>query len=113
MGLEGKFFLKEGEDAASRPIPNAIHLVRRGNFLLSILRKHDKKLRSYESSVRNKGQLKVLASLDSLGPWRRRLLIAVSSNGEPRVRPWLLSMTAAFHVLYMTADAGGKSLKCH
>ena len=65
LGLEGKFFLEEGkkgEDAASRPIPNAIHLVRRGDFLLSILRKHDEKLRSYESSLWNKGQLKVSAS---------------------------------------------------
>ncbi|KAF8973120.1 transcription regulator [Flammula alnicola] len=65
LGLEGKFFLEEGkkgEDAASRPIPNAIHLVRRGDFLLSILREHDEKLRSYESSLRHKGQLKVSAS---------------------------------------------------
>ncbi|KAG6866711.1 hypothetical protein C0991_011370 [Blastosporella zonata] len=65
LGLDGKFFLEEGkkgEDSASRPIPNAIHLVRRGDFLLSILREHDEKLRSYESSLRNKGQLKVSAS---------------------------------------------------
>jgi chromodomain-helicase-DNA-binding protein 1 len=65
LRLEGKFFLEEGkkgEDSASRPIPNAIHLVRRGDFLLSILREHDEKLRSYESSLRNKGQLKVSAS---------------------------------------------------
>ncbi|KDR75210.1 hypothetical protein GALMADRAFT_249186 [Galerina marginata CBS 339.88] len=65
LGLEGKFFLEEGkkgEDAASRPIPNAIHLVRRGDFLLGILREHDEKLRSYESSLRHKGQLKVSAS---------------------------------------------------
>jgi chromodomain-helicase-DNA-binding protein 1 len=61
LHLDGKFFLEEGkkgEDAASRPIPNAIHLVRRGDFLLSILKEHDEKLRSYESSLRNKGQLK-------------------------------------------------------
>ncbi|EGO25230.1 hypothetical protein SERLADRAFT_361029 [Serpula lacrymans var. lacrymans S7.9] len=65
LGLEGKFFLEEGkkgEDSASRPIPNAIHLVRRGDFLLSILREHDEKLRSYESSLRTKGQLKVSAT---------------------------------------------------
>ncbi|KAF8200678.1 SNF2 family N-terminal domain-containing protein [Pholiota molesta] len=65
LGLDGKFFLEEGkkgEDAATRPIPNAIHLVRRGDFLLSILREHDEKLRSYESSLRHKGQLKVSAS---------------------------------------------------
>jgi chromodomain-helicase-DNA-binding protein 1 len=61
LGLDGKFFLEEGkkgEDSASRPIPNAIHLVRRGDFLLGCLREHDEKLRSYESSLRNKGQLK-------------------------------------------------------
>ncbi|KNZ72917.1 Chromodomain helicase hrp3 [Termitomyces sp. J132] len=65
LGLEGKFFLEEGkkgEDSASRPIPNAIHLVRRGDFLLSLLREHDEKLRSYETSLRNKGQLKGSAS---------------------------------------------------
>ncbi|KAG7446290.1 uncharacterized protein BT62DRAFT_1021007 [Guyanagaster necrorhizus] len=57
LGLDGKFFLEEGkkgEDAASRPIPNAIHLVRRGDYLLGILREHDEKLRSYESSIRTK-----------------------------------------------------------
>lgn len=61
LNLEGKFFLEEGkkgEESAGRPIPNAIHLVRRGDFLLSILREHDEKLRSYESSLRNKGQLR-------------------------------------------------------
>jgi chromodomain-helicase-DNA-binding protein 1 len=65
LGLDGKFFLEEGkkgEDAASRPIPNAIHLVRRGDFLLGLLREHDEKLRSYESSLRNKGHLKVSTS---------------------------------------------------
>ncbi|KAL4080347.1 SNF2 family N-terminal domain-containing protein [Scleroderma yunnanense] len=62
LGLDGKFFLEEGkkgEDSSSRPIPNAIHLVRRGDFLLGLLREHDEKLRSYESSLRNKGQLKM------------------------------------------------------
>jgi len=62
LGLDGKFFLEEGkksEDSASRPIPNAIHLVRRGDFLLGILREYDEKLRSYETSLRTKGQLKV------------------------------------------------------
>jgi len=55
LGLDGKFFLEEGkkgEDSASRPIPNAIHLVRRGDFLLGLLREHDEKLRSYETSIR-------------------------------------------------------------
>lgn len=61
LGLEDKFFLEEGkkgEDSSSRPIPNAIHLVRRGDFLLGLLREYDEKLRSYESSLRNKGQLR-------------------------------------------------------
>ncbi|KAI0051885.1 transcription regulator [Auriscalpium vulgare] len=65
LGLDGKFFLEEGkkgEDSASKPIPNAIHLVRRGDFLLGILREHDEKLRSYESSIRTKSHLKVSAS---------------------------------------------------
>ncbi|KAH7913675.1 SNF2 family N-terminal domain-containing protein [Hygrophoropsis aurantiaca] len=65
LGLDGKFFLEEGkkgEDATTRPIPNAIHLVRRGDFLLGILREYDEKLRSYESSLRTKGQLKVSAT---------------------------------------------------
>ncbi|KAJ8077253.1 ATP-dependent DNA helicase Hrp3 [Marasmius tenuissimus] len=54
LGLDGKFFLEEGkkgEDSASRPIPNAIHLVRRGDFLLGLLREHDEKVKSYESAI--------------------------------------------------------------
>lgn len=52
LGLEGKFFLdegKKGEDASTKPIPNAIHLVRRGDFLLNLLREYNEKLVSYES----------------------------------------------------------------
>jgi chromodomain-helicase-DNA-binding protein 1 len=57
LGLEGKFFLEEGkkgEDASTKPIPNAIHLVRRGDFLLGVLREHDEKLRSFETTLRKK-----------------------------------------------------------
>lgn len=57
LGLEGKFFLEEakkGEDASSKPIPNAIHLVRRGDFLLGILREHDEKYRSYENNMKKR-----------------------------------------------------------
>ncbi|KAI5120346.1 hypothetical protein M0805_009421 [Coniferiporia weirii] len=57
LGLEGKFFLdegKKGEDASTKPIPNAIHLVRRGDFLLNLLREYNEKLVSYESSMRTK-----------------------------------------------------------
>lgn len=52
LGLDGKFFLEEGkkgEDAATKPIPNAIHLVRRGDFLLNLLREYHEKMVSYES----------------------------------------------------------------
>jgi len=62
LGLEGKFFLEEGkkgEENGNRPIPNAIHLVRRGDFLLGILREHVEKLRSYESSLQRRGQSKI------------------------------------------------------
>lgn len=65
LGLEGKFFLEEGkkgEESGSRPIPNAIHLVRRGDFLLNLLYEHQEKLRSFETSLRSRGQLKPSAS---------------------------------------------------
>ena len=58
LGLDGKFFLEEGkkgEDAASKPIPNAIHLVRRGDYLLGILREHDEKIRAIESKLTTRG----------------------------------------------------------
>jgi chromodomain-helicase-DNA-binding protein 1 len=58
LGLDGKFFLEEGkkgEDSANKPIPNAIHLVRRGDFLLGLLREQQEKVRAYESSFRGKG----------------------------------------------------------
>ncbi|EJD02826.1 transcription regulator [Fomitiporia mediterranea MF3/22] len=57
LGLEGKFFLdegKKGEDSSTKPIPNAIHLVRRGDFLLNLLREYNEKLVSYETSMRAK-----------------------------------------------------------
>lgn len=50
LDLKGKFFLEEGkktgdkevdkEAAKNRPIPNAIHLVRRGDYLLKTLREY-------------------------------------------------------------------------
>ena len=57
LGLDGKFFLEEGkkgEDAATKPIPNAIHLVRRGDYLLGILREHEEKIRAIESTLQRK-----------------------------------------------------------
>ena len=62
LGLEGKFFLDEGKkteekeekpgDSSSKPIPNAIHLVRRGDFLLNLLREYNEKMLSYQESLR-------------------------------------------------------------
>lgn len=54
LNLEGKFFLdegKKGEDAANKPIPNAIHLVRRGDFLLGLLKEYDDKIQTYQNSL--------------------------------------------------------------
>ncbi|KAI9442173.1 P-loop containing nucleoside triphosphate hydrolase protein [Lactarius indigo] len=65
LGLSDKFFLEEGkkgEDASTKPIPNAIHLVRRGDYLLGLLRDHEEKLRLYETSLRTKGQLRASVS---------------------------------------------------
>jgi len=65
LGLQGKFFLEEskkGEDNGAKPIPNAIHLVRRGDYLLQILRDHHEKIQSYESSLRRNQQSKRSAS---------------------------------------------------
>ena len=55
LGLEGKFFLdegKKGEDSSTKPIPNAIHPVRRGDFLLNLLREYNEKVVAYENSMR-------------------------------------------------------------
>jgi len=60
LNLDGKFFLEEGkkgEDAATRPIPNAIHLVRRGDYLLSLLREQHERLRTYENSLRRNSKV--------------------------------------------------------
>lgn len=54
LGLDGKFFLdegKKGEDAANKPIPNAIHLVRRGDFLLGLLKEYDDKIQTYQNQL--------------------------------------------------------------
>ena len=58
LGLEGKFFLEEGkkgEDSSTKPIPNAIHLVRRGDYLLSQLREHDEKIKAITTTLHRKG----------------------------------------------------------
>ncbi|GJE92206.1 SNF2 family N-terminal domain-containing protein [Phanerochaete sordida] len=71
LGLEGKFFLEEGkkgEDTSTRPIPNAIHLVRRGDYLLGILREHDEKIRAIESTLQRKTSGGYKASLSPPPP---------------------------------------------
>ncbi|KAF9263334.1 hypothetical protein L218DRAFT_980171 [Marasmius fiardii PR-910] len=96
LNLDGKFFLEEGkkgEDSASRPIPNAIHLVRRGDFLLGLLREYNEKIRSYESSLRSKSH-KVsaspppqAASSSHVNSIRRRAeMEAVASVDDPSTR---------------------------
>lgn len=59
LNLDGKFFLEEGKksegDAASRPIPNAIHLVRRGDYLLGHLREHEEKIRNFVQTNKHNG----------------------------------------------------------
>lgn len=70
LGLKGKFFLDEdkknakGDDAgmpaesamppanSTKPIPNAIHLVRRGDYLLGVLSEYEEKLRSIHMNIR-------------------------------------------------------------
>ncbi|KAG8905811.1 hypothetical protein FRB99_008176 [Tulasnella sp. 403] len=67
LGLKGKFFLdedkKKGDDGgadpggpapggSAKPIPNAIHLVRRGDYLLGVLAEYEEKLRSIHMNMR-------------------------------------------------------------
>ncbi|EEB90624.1 hypothetical protein MPER_11143 [Moniliophthora perniciosa FA553] len=98
LNLEGKFFLEEGkkgEDAATRPIPNAIHLVRRGDYLLGLLREYDEKIRSYETTLRHKSHVKVSqsppppasSSSSHISSIRRRAeMEAVASVDDPSTR---------------------------
>jgi len=79
LGLEGKFFLEEGkkgEDSSTRPIPNAIHLVRRGDFLLGILREHDEKLlvasSSTTSSRKRRAESEAVASVEDTSTKKRK-----------------------------------------
>ncbi|PWN49903.1 hypothetical protein IE53DRAFT_331257 [Violaceomyces palustris] len=79
LGLKGKFFLEEGKKAGQdscaperdappsgtsgppqgkhRPIPNAIHLVRRGDYLLKVLREYDDNTKAYQKALAE-GQIK-------------------------------------------------------
>lgn len=77
FGMAGKFFLEEGKKANQepqasekdtprsgtsgppqgkpRPIPNAIHLVRRGDYLLKVLREYDDNAKAYQKSLAEGG----------------------------------------------------------
>ncbi|CDW93627.1 hypothetical protein [Sporisorium scitamineum] len=79
LNMAGKFFLEEGKKANQepsaaekeaprsgtgtsgppqtkpRPIPNAIHLVRRGDYLLKVLREHDDNAKAYQKSLAEGG----------------------------------------------------------
>ncbi len=84
LGLDGKFYLEEGKkhdneaSALNKPIPNAIHLVRRGDFLLGLLREQQDKVRSYETSVRGKDI--------ELRNRRARAASAIVSNAGQKVK---------------------------
>ena len=60
LGLAGKFFLEEGKKnddphtQNGKPIPNAIHLVRRGDYLLGVLREHEEKIKLITSNLKGK-----------------------------------------------------------
>ncbi|TKY86338.1 hypothetical protein EX895_004487 [Sporisorium graminicola] len=81
LNMAGKFFLEEGKKANQepsaaekeaprsasgsgtsgppqskpRPIPNAIHLVRRGDYLLKVLREYDDNAKAYQKSLTEGG----------------------------------------------------------
>jgi chromodomain-helicase-DNA-binding protein 1 len=60
LGLAGKFYLEEGKKSEEnsggngKPIPNAIHLVRRGDYLLGVLREHEEKIKLITTNLKNK-----------------------------------------------------------
>jgi len=95
LGLQDKFFLEEGkkteEQQSSKPIPNAIHLVRRGDYLLGVLREHDDKIRSIQSSLKSRKEVvkPSVSPVPSATMSRRRASPAASlqvedSGGAPR-----------------------------
>jgi chromodomain-helicase-DNA-binding protein 1 len=102
LGLKDKFFLEdakkgaEGEKeakgdggGANKPIPNAIHLVRRGDYLLGILREHEEKIRAILRTGGKKGDIKGSISpapTASTSAKRKATSPALSSQAEEAPR---------------------------
>jgi chromodomain-helicase-DNA-binding protein 1 len=89
LGLGGKFYLdegKKGEDAANRPIPNAIHLVRRGDFLLGLLREYDEKITTYQNTVLSRQKAGPSSSKMSMSPPPAPAASTSTANGNPLKR---------------------------
>jgi chromodomain-helicase-DNA-binding protein 1 len=89
LGLAGKFYLdegKKGEDAANRPIPNAIHLVRRGDFLLGLLREYDEKITTYQNTVLSRQKAGPSSSKMSMSPPPAPAASTSVANGNPLKR---------------------------
>jgi chromodomain-helicase-DNA-binding protein 1 len=93
LRLSDKFFLdesKKGKHAASKPIPNAIHLVCCGDFFLGLIREHFEKVKLYESTLKSKGQYHLSVSpplagpLSSLKCQAESPLMATADYGGPR-----------------------------
>jgi chromodomain-helicase-DNA-binding protein 1 len=96
LGLADKVFLEEGkkaEEGGSKPIPNAIHLVRRGDYLLGLLREQQEKIREYEQSIRRTSQKRSsqtpvpVGSNGSLKRGREESAEAGSARKEKKKRP--------------------------
>jgi chromodomain-helicase-DNA-binding protein 1 len=86
LGLAGKFYLEEGKKTdeapppgTGRPIPNAIHLVRRGDYLLGVLREHEEKVKMITTNMKTKRDYSSKYSPSPAPPSKRR---AASPDGS-------------------------------
>ncbi|KAF8303411.1 hypothetical protein DL93DRAFT_2173004 [Clavulina sp. PMI_390] len=86
LGLAGKFYLEEGKKTdevpapgSGRPIPNAIHLVRRGDYLLGVLREHDEKVKLITTNMKTRKEYSSKYSPSPAPPAKRR---AISPDGS-------------------------------
>lgn len=64
-GATASWSSKKTDDNGAKPIPNAIHLVRRGDYLLQILRDHWEKIRTYETSLKRRDAKRSLSPVPS------------------------------------------------